>query len=187
MKNKSWDERYKEEEYVLGTEPVEFLKQNINRLPKGKALDIAMGEGRNAVYLAEAGWEVDGIEVSEAAIKKALALTAKNNVTINAIKGDLEKHECEIEKGKYDLISCFYYLQRDLFPEIKAGLKAGGMVIYQTFTVDNLKYQDHPRNPDHVLQPNELLRFFLDCRIIFYRECVLNNETAVASIIAQKV
>jgi len=186
MKNNLWNKKYKKKRYLLGTKPVDFLVEHINELTRGKALDIAMGEGRNAVYLAKMGYEVDGVEISEEGIKKALALAAKNKVTINAIKADLEKHEYRIEKGKYDLISCFYYLQRDLFTEIKNGLKHGGVVIYQTFTIDNLKYQNHPRNPDHVLQPNELLRFFLDFRIIFYRECVLNNETAVASIIAQK-
>ena len=187
MKKQSWNEKYSEEEYALGIEPVEFLVEHIGRLTKGKALDIAMGEGRNAVYLTKKGYEVDGVEFSEEGIKKALALAQKNNVTINAIRADLEKHEHRIEKEKYDLISCFYYLQRDLFPEIKEGLKKGGMVICQTFTTDNLKYQPHPKNPDHVLQPNELFRYFLDLRIIFYRECVLNNETAVASIIAQKI
>ena len=187
MENETWNKKYGGEEYALGIEPVEFLVEHIERLQKGRALDIAMGEGRNAVYLAKAGYEVDGVEFSDEGIKKALAFAKKNNVIINAIKADLEKHEYRIEKEKYDLISCFYYLQRDLFSEIKEGLKKGGMVIYQTFTTDNLKYQPHPRNPDHVLQPNELFRYFIDLRIIFYRECVLNNETAVASIIVQKL
>lgn len=187
MKNKPWDERYREKGYLLGIEPVQFLVEHIHELRKGKALDIAMGEGRNAVYLAKMGWDVDGVEVSEEAVKKAYDLADKKGVKINAIKGDLEKHEHIIEENRYDLISCFYYLQRDLFPEIKRGLRKGGMVIVQTFTIDNLKYQDHPRNPAHVLKHNELLRYFLDFRILFYREAVLNNETAVASIIAERL
>jgi len=174
-------------EYQIGEEPVEFLVDNVSLLPKGRVLDIAMGEGRNALFLAENGFMVDGIERSEEAIKTAFLRAEKRMLHLNIIKADLEKFEFNPDENSYDIIICFYYLQRTLFPFIKKWLKKNGIIVYQTFTIDNLKYQNRPKNPDHVLQHNELLKAFLDFRINFYRECVLNNETAVASLIAEKI
>src|SRR3972149_10905123 len=69
-----WDKKYETGAYIFGKEPVAFLREHIDLLPRGKALDIAMGEGRNAVFLAKNGFSVDGCDVSEVAIKKALDL-----------------------------------------------------------------------------------------------------------------
>ena len=65
-----WDKKYGTEAYIFGKEPVAFLREHIDVLPKGKALDVAMGEGRNAVFLAKNGFEVDGCDISEIAVKK---------------------------------------------------------------------------------------------------------------------
>ena len=65
-----WDKKYETESYIFGKEPVEFLREHIDLLPRGKALDIAMGEGRNAVFLAKNGFDVDCCDISESAIKK---------------------------------------------------------------------------------------------------------------------
>ncbi|MGR3310863.1 MAG: class I SAM-dependent methyltransferase, partial [Candidatus Brocadiales bacterium] len=123
---KIWDKRYDTEEYLFGKEPNLFLKEHIDILPKGKALDLAMGEGKDAVFLAKNGYDVDGCDISEVAIKKAYRLAEENNVKINALVVDLEKYE--IPKDKYDLITCLYYLQSSLIPQIKEGLKVGGMI-----------------------------------------------------------
>ncbi|RMF96100.1 MAG: class I SAM-dependent methyltransferase [Candidatus Schekmanbacteria bacterium] len=171
----------------MNKEPVKFLKDYIDYLPhKGRVLDIAMGEGRNAIFLSEAGFRVDGVEISEDSIRKALAEAERRKLKINVFRCDLEKNEFNPPDESYDAIICFYYLQRSLFQRIKKWLKKGGMLMYQTFTVENLKYQGRPRNPEHVLKENELLKSFLEFRIHFYRECVLNGETAVASLIAEK-
>ena len=66
-----WDKHYDIEEFLFGTEPIHFLKENINLLPKGKALDLAMGEGRNGVYLATQGFDVLGLDISPLGLKKA--------------------------------------------------------------------------------------------------------------------
>lgn len=188
-----WDKRYDTEEYLFGREPTPFLKEHINILPKGKALDIAMGEGKDAVFLAKNGYEVDGCDISEVAIKKAYKLAEENNVKINALVVDLEKYE--ITEGKYDLITCFYYLQRSLIPQIKKGLKVGGMIVFETYTVDNPKlgFPYGPKNEAFLLKHNELLDFFRsfaqdkDFRVLYYREGVINNQKAIASLIAQKI
>lgn len=190
-----WDKRYSTEGYLFGKDPIPFLKEHINILPKGKALDLAMGEGKDAVFLAKNGYEVDGCDISEVAIKKAYKLANENNVKINAFVVDLEKYE--IPKGKYDLITCFYYLQRDLIPQIKKGLKVGGMAVFETYTIDNLKlgFPYGPKNEEFLLKHNELLDFFhsfdsaqgRDFRVLYYREGVIDNKKALASIITQRV
>ena len=77
-----WDKKYGTEVYIFGKEPVPFLKQNAHLLPKGKALDIAIGEGRNGVYLATLGFDVLGLDISEKGLAKAHQLAKKNGVTI---------------------------------------------------------------------------------------------------------
>ena len=111
-----WDKKYETESYIFGKEPVEFLKEHIDILPRGKAFDIAMGEGRNAVFLAKNGFDVDGCDISETAIKKAQELAKENSVNINAFVADLETYK--LPKDTYDVIVCFYYLQRSLIPQI---------------------------------------------------------------------
>ncbi|MFQ5862601.1 MAG: class I SAM-dependent methyltransferase [Candidatus Brocadiales bacterium] len=183
-----WDKRYDTYEYIYGKEPLEFLRNSINLLPRGKALVLAMGEGRNAVFLAEQGFDVEGCDISPIAIKKANILAAERGVRITALEADLEDYQLEPEK--YDLITCFYYLQRDLIPQMNAALRPGGMVIMETYTVENLKIGLHgPQKREYLLEENELLRMFsdIDMKVIFYREMVINGEKAIASIIAQKV
>lgn len=180
-----WNKRYDTETYILGKEPVEFLKEHINILPRGKALDIAMGEGRNAVFLAKNGFEVDGCDVSDIAVKKTLKLATENNVRVNAFVADLEIYK--LPKDAYDVVACFYYLQHGLIPQIKEALKPGGMVIYETYTIENWERGfEGPKNKDYLLKTNELLNLFKDLTIIYYRELVLDDKKAVASLIARK-
>ncbi|HHT9104387.1 MAG TPA: class I SAM-dependent methyltransferase [Candidatus Wujingus californicus] len=180
-----WNKRYDTETYILGKEPVEFLKEYINILPRGKALDIAMGEGRNAVFFAKNGFEVDGCDVSEIAVKKTLELAKENNVRVNAFVADLEIYKPP--KDTYDVVACFYYLQRSIIPQIKEALKPGGMVIYETYTIENWERGfEGPKNKDYLLKTNELLDLFKDLTIIYYRELVLDDKKAVASLIARK-
>ncbi len=180
-----WNKRYDTETYILGKEPVEFLKEHINILPGGKALDIAMGEGRNAGFLAKNGFEVDGCDVSEIAVKKTLDLAKENDVRVNAFVADLEIYK--LPKDTYDVVACFYYLQRSLIPQIKEALKPGGMVIYETYTIENWERGfEGPKNKDYLLKTNELLYLFKDLTIIYYRELVLDDKKAVASLIARK-
>ena len=185
---KRWDSRYDTHEYVYGKEPLDFLKNSINLVPRGKAMVLAMGEGRNAVFLAEQGFDVEGCDISPVAIKKANNLASERGVSIRAFEADLENYK--LEENKYALITDFYYLQRDLIPQMRAALKSGGIVIMETYTVENLKIGKHgPKNREYLLEENELLRLFMDVgmKVIYYREMEINGEKAVASIIAQRV
>lgn len=182
-----WNERYSSKEFLFGTKPLKFLKQKMDLLPKGKAFVIAMGEGRNAVYLAKNGYEVEGCDISDAAIEKANKLADKKGVKINAFVTDMETYK--IKPDKYDLITCFYYLQRDLMPQIIKGLRKGGMVIIETYSIDQLTLGPDvkgPRNEDYLLKHNELLNYFRELRVIYYEETIIGNEKAIARLIAEK-
>ncbi len=165
-------------------EPARFLQDSIDFLPLGRALDIAMGQGRNAIYLAKRGFVVEGVDISPDAVKTALEAAQRAGVTIKAQVADLEGGY-QIEKEAYDVIICFNYLQRSLIPQIKDGLKEGGVVVYETFTVDQPKF-GKPRNPDYLLQHVELLHLFKELQCLRYREGVVDGPQAVAGIVAKK-
>jgi len=164
--------------------PAQFLQKNIGLLPKGRALDIAMGRGENAIYLARMGFEVEGVDVSAEAVHSALEAAQRAGVTLKAEITDLER-KYVIKEGTYDVIICFRYLQRSLIPQIKDGLRNGGMIVYETFTVDQVQF-GRPRNSDYLLKHNELLDMFRDFRCLLYQEGILETRKAVARIIAEK-
>jgi len=165
--------------------PTRLLVDNIQLLPTGRALDVAMGTGRNAVYLAKKGFDVEGIDISPEAVSRALDQAREAGVTLKARVADLEINY-HIEKSAYDVIICFNYLQRSLITQIKNGLREGGIVVYETFTVDQAQF-GKPKNPDYLLKYNELLALFRDFRCLYYREGIVEERKALASIIAKKV
>lgn len=173
-------------EHIHETQPSGFLTENVALLPMGRILDIAMGGGRNAVYLAKLGFAVEGVDVSPEAVSAAVALAQKERVTIKAEVADLTGNY-RIKENNYDVIICFNYLQRSLIPQIKAGLKKGGMVVYETFIIDQAELFGKPGNTDFLLKHNELLDMFRDFRCLRYREGVLGGYKAAAGIIAEKV
>ncbi len=182
-----WNKRYNTGEYLYGKEPLKFLKEKLDILVRGKALVLAMGEGRNAVFLAGNGFDVDGCDISEKAVEKTRRFAKESGVTLNAFVADLEEYKIPV--STYDLITCFYYTQKSLIPLIKDGLKKGGMVMFETYSIDQLKYGKDapgPKNPAYLLKHNELLDFFRDFRILYYREGEIAENKSVVSLIAQK-
>jgi 2-polyprenyl-3-methyl-5-hydroxy-6-metoxy-1,4-benzoquinol methylase len=144
-----------------------------------------MGSGRNAIYLARLGFDVEGVDMSPEAINITLKLARKAGVTIRAQVADLEG-DYLIQKDTYEVIICFNYLQRSLIPKIKDGLRRGGMVVYETFIIDQDEF-GKPKNPNYLLKHNELLDMFRDFRCLRYREGVIEGSKAIASIMAKKV
>jgi tellurite methyltransferase len=167
--------------------PASFLVENMPLLPKGKVLDVAMGGGRNAIYLARMGFDVEGVDISVESVNNAREAAARGGVFIRSEVADLGKMY-RISIGAYDAIICFNYLQRSLVPQIKAGLRVGGVLIYETFLIEQAQWAK-PKNPHFLLQHNELLRLFADLRCLRYREGIFENgedRKAIASIVAVK-
>lgn len=177
-----WNKKYETETYLFGRDPIPFLKDHVDLLPEGTVLDLAMGEGRNGVFLATKGFQVTGVDISEAGFKKAQTLAAENSVTLTTVVADLEQYT--IPPNTFNVILCTYYLQRDLFPKIAAALKPGGMVLIETYTVDHLQYRP-TFNKAFLLERNELLTLLPGFRVLRYQE-VDTGDAAFASILAQK-
>ena len=184
-----WDERFRKEGFSLGKEANSFLRKNIHLLPRGKALDIAAGEGRNAVTMALYGCDVDAVDVSPVGLKKARMLAREMGVRIHTFVADLDTFE--IERERYDLIANFYYLSRKLIPKMKKGLRKGGRIIFETYVVDQRDLRTGgPRHLTYFLKNNELLSLFKGFRILLYREGIFREggrKKAVASLIAEKI
>ncbi len=169
--------------YEGGSEPADFLVESIGLIPVGRVLDVAAGNGRNAIYLAGRSYTVEGIDRSEEAVAGASAAAREAGVHVDMCVADLEVGH-HIRKDAYDVIICFNYLQRSLVPQMKDGIRSGGMIIYETFTVDQAQF-GRPHNPDFLLQHNELLDMFRNFRCLHYREGIIGGK-AIASILAQK-
>lgn len=179
-----WDQVFDQDVYVYGKEPAEILRDHIDILPVGRALDIAMAEGRNAVFLAKKGFVVDGVDISEVAIRKAKRLAKENHVEITTINADLNTYQ--IKPETYEVILNIQYLQRSLIPQIKRGLKRGGVVVFENETVEQLKL---PKSAgirrDYLLNVGELKELFKDFKILDYSE-KNDGKEAVARLVAMK-
>jgi SAM-dependent methyltransferase len=122
-----WDQRYRSGDRAedQAVEPVPLVARIAQTLKPGRALDLACGAGRNAIWLAAQGWDVTAADGSPAAIE----LLKQKAPAVHAIAADLERGEFAIELAAWDLILMSYYLQRDLFEPAKAGLGPGGVLI----------------------------------------------------------
>jgi rhodanese-related sulfurtransferase len=173
-----------------GIAPSSFLVESFDLLPRGLALDLTMGHGRNAIYLATRGYDVDGVDKNPRAVERARAAARRLGAPIRAIVGDVEDGSYIVPIETYDLIVSFNYLHRPLFKDIREGVVPGGGVIYQTYTVDQTRF-GHPEDRERLLEPGELKQAFEDWEVLRYREVIgasrENGEPrAVAGIIARK-
>jgi tellurite methyltransferase len=172
-------------------QPASFLRQMIEAdawpLPRGRALDVACGKGRNALYLAELGFEVVAMDISAVALDEGRKRAELKQLRIDWRQTDLEG--VRLDEAAFDLIVNFNYLQRALMGQIKRALKIGGFVIFETYLIDQ-KESGHPKNPDYLLGHNELLENFSDLRILYYREGKFADADAAsyrAGIVAQRL
>ena len=186
---KRWDLKYRHRKFKPGQEANTILKKYLRFFPGGKALDLAAGEGRNAVFLAEHGFDVEAVDISRTALDRAKKSALSRGVRIKTVAADIDAFV--IPKEEYDLILDFYFLDRRLVPKIKGGLKKDGMVVFETYTADQRDMAaGGPSKTKYLLKPNELLRLFQGFHILFYREGIFREEgkrRAIASLIAKKV
>ena len=190
-KRERWDARYEKPSLIHGDQPSEFLRENADLLPNaGLALDLAAGEGRNAVFLAELGLEVLALDISVRALQKCKRLAGERKVRVEAAAVDLTTFA--IPPDSFDVIVNFNYLQRVLGPQIITGLKPRGVVVFETFTKAHLRWKAD-FNPEYLLGPGELAQLFAGLHLLKYREMEGRGQgladastKSVASIIATK-
>jgi SAM-dependent methyltransferase len=185
-----WDERYRTEEAVPERGPASFLVEHRDLLPRTRrcrALDVAMGTGRNALYLASLGYEVTGIDVSGLAVERCGREAARRGLRIEAVQADLEAYD--LPAAAYDVVIDFYYLQRDLAPALVTALRPGGILVFESFTREQRRFGWGPQQEAYLLKPGELRSLFPALEVLAYREGVVDSDRgkkAVAGLVARK-
>lgn len=184
----SWDKKYSERSHsslepdpLLVTGYDEFLS---GRAP-GFALDVAGGVGRHSIWLAQRGWYVKLLDISEVGINQAEE-NAKNTATAASVSlevCDLNVMQ-DLGREQYDLVIVFFFLQRELFPALISALKPGGYLIFKTYTTEQKNFTGGPSHPMFLLEPNELLQAFSLMRVLHYHETI--QEKGVAELVARK-
>lgn len=171
--------------------PSQFLREILEgehwSVAPGKALDLACGKGRNALFLASRGFQVTAIDISPVALAQAHKQAQRGSLSISWRQADLE--HLQLPCAEYDLVVNINYLQRSLIGQIKQSLKPAAYLIFETYLIDQ-RAIGHPKNPDYLLAHNELLDHFREFRVFLYREgkFVDTGEPSYrAGIFAQKI
>jgi len=194
-----WDKKYRDGYCDGAAEPHDLLQKFWQIIPGKRVIDIAMGNGRDSIFLAKKGFCVYGLEKSMEAIRIAKKTTEPAGNSISIIHGDATA--MPFKDGSADCVIVFYFLLRDIMGNIQNMLGKGGVLIYETF----LKRQNeveictanaasdrgrlHRRNPDYLLEDGELISFFRDFQLLFYEETIsasMNNRRATAKFIGRK-
>ncbi|HEU4390039.1 MAG TPA: class I SAM-dependent methyltransferase [Blastocatellia bacterium] len=182
-----WDVRYEGADCLHGFEPSEFLVENTNLLPgRGLALDVASGEGRNAIYLAECGYQVIALDISTRGLTKCVHVARNRNLPLDAAAVDLG--EFPLPESWFDVIVNFNFLQRDLATRIAGALKPGGVVVFETLTTRHRTWKPD-FNPAYLLEPGELPTLLAGLRLLKYREADIGDAErprSVASLISRR-
>jgi tellurite methyltransferase len=161
-----WDTIYNNKEHSPAASFV--LTQNQHLLPRhGTALDLACGQGGNAVLLAKAGLDVSAWDVSPIVISQLEGFADSNNLSINAQVRDVA--ELPPEPNSLDVLVVSFFLDRHLCKSLLAALRPGGLLFYQTYCQQKVEQQG-PRNANFLLADNELLSLFSTMKVRVYRE-----------------
>lgn len=178
---KRWNERYLDNPMPQTVSPL--VEKYIEHVNVGQAIDVGCGTGRNTHYLADLGFYIDAIDISDYALERV-----KNSATINKIDTDLDRYN--LTPNKYDLIVNINYLNRRLVSQMKDALKSGGVIMFETFIVAHGDFKLPTTNLDYLLRKNELLHSFIGLDIIYYEEKIDTNlkgeRIKTACLIAKK-
>jgi SAM-dependent methyltransferase len=182
-----WERRYAEGSYEARTHPTRLLVDWLPRLaiPAGaRALDLACGAGRNALYLAGQGLRVDALDISSVALERGAARAAEMGVEVNWIAIDLD--EVELETDCYALVVVARYMARNLTRALVESLRDGGYLLYEQHVRTDQPVSG-PTNPEFRLQPNELLDMFRSLRVLYYHEGLMKDPDGPTIALAQLI
>jgi SAM-dependent methyltransferase len=174
-----WDERYRSGAAHASPEPSGFLRSRLDDLPPGRALDVACGDGRNALLLAELGLTVHGLDISREGLARAKSALRARGHRGEFVQCDLETYP--LPPAHYDVVLNIRYLQRSLLPALKRTLRASGVIVFETFLLEQAA-TGHPKNPDFLLRRGELAEAFSDLDILVYEEGRVATEGDAAHL-----
>lgn len=181
-----WNLRFGSQPLYLGAKASPFLQREIERIkslaPGRRALDIACGEGRNSIFLAEHGFSVTGLDISDKGLEKSEQLALDKGLSIIFRRVDLDEYRI---REQYDLILNFNFLLRSLIPQEVKALAPGGLLLFDTILESTELLATH--NPDYFLRYGELERIFkaFDGEILFSEESV-TGEMPTARVLFRK-
>jgi rhodanese-related sulfurtransferase len=168
---------------VVGPSP--WLLANAALAPRGaRTLDVACGRGRHALLLAGAGFPVRAVDRDAGQVAWLSALARRLHLPLDAAVVDLERPDVDLGEEEWELVLVFNYLHRPLLPALVRGLKPGGLLLYETFTKEQAT-RGRPSNPDHLLEPGELVRLVAPLDVVRQREGDYDGN-ALASVAARK-
>lgn len=185
-----WDERFRAGEYPMDPDPSPVLRRFIDDVPTGRAIDVATGTGRNAVFLATEGFTVDAIDQSRVGLQAARENARDRSVAdrVNWIQADVATYGLPVEE--YDLITVSYYRVVDRLPDIKAALAPGGYLFVEHHLRSTESTPSGPSSDRYRFAANELLHACLDLTVLYYDETTEerpdDRRRANARILARK-
>ncbi|HWX53706.1 MAG TPA: class I SAM-dependent methyltransferase [Verrucomicrobiae bacterium] len=187
-----WNQKYAEEpEKWQAPDPflVAAYAEYLSDAKPGRALDVAGGAGRHAIWLARKGWQIRLVDISDV----ATGLTREKAALLpRAVAGSVATETVDLNlinnfgAEQYELIVVFFFLRRELFPALVQALKPGGVLIYKTYSIERAKMPNGPGDVSYLLQPNELLRAFSSpgLRVLHYHESLRGK--AAAELVARR-
>ncbi|MCB1680024.1 MAG: class I SAM-dependent methyltransferase [Halioglobus sp.] len=182
-----WEQRYRENTDADPGPPSELLVSWLDRLPPGRALDLACGTGRNALYLAEQGYQVDAVDISVQALQRARRAATASGVSVNWVQCDLE-HALPLARD-YAVIVVTYYVDLPLLGRLQRHLAPGGFLLSEQH-LRNAAAVSGPSNPAYRVAPGALARAVSDLHVHSIEENVYRDASgalrAVARLVAQR-
>lgn len=145
-----------------------MLREYVDSFPDGRALDIATGTGRNALFLAERGYRVDALDRSREGLKIARRNADERGVDVNWVRADAT--EFDYPESTYDAITISFYRTLDRLADVKAALAPGGVLFYQHHLRSSDEVDVGPSTDRYRFASNELLRACLDLTVLYYEE-----------------
>ena len=186
----TWDERFREGLYPRNPEPATLLRRAVEATDPGRALDVAAGTGRNAVFLAEAGYAVEAIDQSREGLAITMARARERGVEhrIDPVQADIPSHA--FPGARYDLITVSFYRAVDRFPDLKEALAPGGLLFVEHHLRTSEPTTWGPSGDRYRFAANELLHACLDLTVLAYEEGTErrpdgDDRRAVARILAR--
>ena len=191
-----WNERYRSGSYVSRTYPSALLTEWLPKLGcRGgdrRALDVACGRGRNSIYLAREGWQVDAVDISAVALDHLIETARAENLRITCFEADLENEgQCErlFKTDRYDLAVMIRYTNLPLLDTLNGTLKDGGYLIVEEHLITDAEVVG-PQNPKFRVAPGALLDAAVGFEVISYREGIIEDPdgrpAALAQLVARK-
>lgn len=184
-----WNQHYSKHSFQHGKAPSPFLCEQIKRLQKGKTLDMGMGEGNNAVFLAEQGFEVHGFDISEVAIDRCKALAEERGVQVQAQRADMDMYLFAVMEFDTIIMTHFKPALSRYYNEMIRALKQGGTLLIEGLSIHepiDAPVQDHEFVNEH-FKPNELIRSLNGLHVLYYLEGEVDGKECVRCVARKPV